>query len=312
MKSLEDFRTHLNFEINQVQDPEVIYRTYYTITTPKIESKVHDLFESRGLSTKTSDFSFFINEILPLNHYSVEENNAFLKKMIDGTLISGTYLQDSEQRTRNLRDLVDPEVQTPVLEKLISHIGNSLSSSSVGKGEFAFALLTGGASKAQKGGDLKIDGNDIEIKAMGAKLSSQSSHISMMAILHEVQAEYPDLEIKPISNKNFRKHYLPILGFEGLKKFLHFIFSKTMFKNNDFEWILTCQSTEEFFKLLAIKEFHYYKDCDKFDKILFINPENLNIYTTDTMDFSQLENFKLGSSFSFNTERIQTNTWVLK
>lgn len=313
MTRLEEFRTSLQFEVSRIDDPGLLYRTYYTITTPKIETSVKDLFASRKLSTETADFSFFMNEILPLNQYTVEENTKFLSRMTDGKLIDKDYLSKADGKVQNLRELVDPEVPTPVLEKLINHTADSMSSSSVGKGEFAFVLLTGEASKPKKGGDLRIGDTDVEIKSKGAKLASQSSHISLMAIKGAVQEYLGDLEIKPLSPKNLREHYIPFFGsWDETKKFLEFVFRKTMFRETDFEWISGCSDINEFFEELAIKEFTYYRFCDKFDSILFVNPDNLNVYSTSEMDRIQLEHFSLTRSFSFASERIQTNYYTLR
>ena len=312
-QQLEAFRTQLSYEVSQIQDPNLLYKTYYTITSPRLETSVRDLFSSRKLSTDSTDFSYFVNEILPLNQYSVEDNQKFLKKMTDGELISSKYLSQTCDKVLNLRDLVDPMVTDQTLNKMVSHVADSLSSSSVGKGEFAFVLLTGNSTKAKKGGDLRIGDTDVEIKAKGAKLASQSSHVSLMATTNAVR-EYlgPKTEIKPLTPRNLNNHYLPALGslYEVLQ-FLKYVFSLTMYRAENLDWILKCNSIEHFFTELAIKEFHYYKECDSFDRMLFVNPDNLNVYNTESMDEEKLKNFKLTRSFSFKSERIQTNNWTL-
>lgn len=313
-EKVESFRTSLEFEISQVQDPGLIYKTYYSITTPKLETSIKDLFVSRGLEVGTQDYSYFLNEVLPLNQYTLEDNQRLLKKMLSGDLISKNYIQESEDRVQNLRDFVDPMVPDETLSKLVDHRASSISSSSVGKGEFALVLLTGGASKPKNGGDLRIGDSDIEVKAKRSKLASQSSHLPMVSIQSEVKEWLgPEIEIKPLTTKNLQGHYLEKLGsWERVKELLEFVFSRTMFRETDFSWIRESESIKKFYEELAIREFHYYKACDNFDKILFLNPDNLNIYTTSTMDSSKIKNFNLSQSFGFRTERIQTNYWELK
>jgi len=314
MQNFEDFRTQLSYEVSQIQDPNLLYKTYYAITSPRLETSVRDLFDSRKLTIESTDFSYFVNEILPTNGYSVEDNKALLKKMTDGDLISSEYIAQTHDKVLNLRDLVDPMLTTPTLNKMVSHVADSLSSSSVGKGEFAFVLLTGGSTKAKKGGDLRIGEMDVEIKAKGCKLASQSSHISLMSVKSAIQ-EYlgPRVAIKPLTPMQLRKHYLPELGsMHELMLFLQFVFQRTMFRETNFDWFLKCESIEDFFEKLAVHEFTYYQNCDKFDRMLFVNPDNLNVYNTDSMDEDKLKNFSLTRSFSFASERIQTNNWTLR
>lgn len=312
--SIEKFKTDLTYEISRTDDFNLLYKTYYTITSPRLETSVRDLFLSRELKTDTSDFSYFMDRILPLNGLSVSDNLTFLKRMTDGDLIQKDYLETSDNQVQNLRNLTDPILNDVVLQKMVDHKAECLSSSSVGRGEFAFVLLTGGSTKPQKGGDLRIGDQEVEVKAKGAKMASQTSHLAFSSIASEVQKYLGEgVEIKNLTKKNLENYYLPLLGsFSKLLEFLRFVFSKTMYQGADFSWLDECQSVDDFFKKLAIQEFTYYQKCSTFDRILFLNPDNLNVYSTSRMDEERIKNFSLKQSFAFKTERIQTNYWILK
>lgn len=314
MLSLEEFRTSLAYHIDQTEDLEVLNKAYFVLTAPALEMKAKELFSSRGLSTTSADFSFFMNEILPATRNQVSENLVLLDDMIEGRLIDSNYLERSYKTPTSLVDVVDPRLNETILRLMFNHVADSISSSSVGKGEFGFVLLTKGATKPKRGGDLRIGEIDLEIKAKGAKLASQSSHVALMGIKNQVEEEI-QAEVKPLSLKNLEEYYLPLMGsVDEVLKFLLGIFNRTMYRapSGFLDWILEVETFEEFFDKIAVAEFTYYKACDKFDRIIFLNPETLRFYTTDEMDEDQLPAFNLTKGYSFNSERIQTTYWALK
>lgn len=314
MVSVEEFKTSLKYQIDNVEDIDLLNRAYYVLTSPSLEIKAKDLFISRGLSTQSSDFSFFMNEVLPSTNLKLEDNLKLLDMMIDGDLITSNYLEVSNKTKSSLREHIDPLIPDKTLNIMFNHVADSLSSSSVGKGEFGFVLLTEGATKPKKGGDIRIGDKDIEIKARGAKLASQSSHVALMGIKPKVEQEL-GIEAKPLTNKNLEEYYLPYLGsVDKVLDLLKMSFSLTMYRSEPefLDWISEVDTFDEFYEKIAVSEFTYYKNCDKFDEIVFLNPETLQFYTTNEMDETQLSNFKLTRSYSFASERIQTTNWELK
>jgi hypothetical protein len=305
------------------------------MTSDKIEMASKELFETRGISFNSPDFSYFMNEVLfdPDTGKSSTEILSLVKDITGGKILDQDYLNLSYKTQISLNDIINPKLTNYNLTKLLNYVPTSFSKNSVGKGEYGFILLTEGSKKAKNSGDMQLsNGEDIEVKANGAKMASQSSHIPLSSIKKdciEWIKNRTGKEFKEIFNLtgiNINNFYF-VEVFENrwsdLIDFLKFVFSKTMINldEGEIDWINMSLIDQNghfdyfiFLEKLALFEFTYYKKCDKFDKILFVNVNDHcpSILNTDSVDHSLLKNFKLTRSFSFKGERVQTNYWSLK
>lgn len=328
--NLETLKTTLSKQIEACQDYQSLYKSYYVMTSDKIEVHAKELFESRGLSITSPDFNYFMSDVVydPSTTRTYEDTISLIKAFKDGKVLDNNYLDNSYQKVLNLRDCVDERISDTNLSKILNYVPTSLSTNSVGKGEYAFVLMTEGAEKPKRGGDLFINGQDIEVKANGAKMASQSTHIPQAAIKkdciefieYKTGDRYDDiLNLTAININNF---YYELFGrdWRGVIDLLLFVFSKTMVHatQEDLSWInydLIVDGHFDYFKFLeklAIFEFTYYRHHDKFSRILFLNVDRFTFMNTDHMDEELLKKFKLTRSYSFKGERIQTNYWTLQ
>lgn len=327
--NVQDLKTEISLQVQQSDDFNSLYKTYYTITSSKLESSVKELFELKGLKSEV-DFDYFMNYVLfdPDAYRYSHETMKVIEDIKDGKMFDQDFLSKSKDFVCNLRDFVDDRMSTKVLKKMVSHIPTDWGGGSVGKGEFAFIVLADGCKKAAKGGDLNLNGVDVEVKGNGAKMANQTSHVSLRsAVPHLKQWVYNNAgievdKLETVNAQRVRDFYMPLFKDNAwlMSGFLIEAFSRVMVRwpREKFHWMYDCASDEgfdfqKFRQMMAVFEFEYYKECDHFDRVLFINTDNMNMVNVDEMSIDKLQHFRLDSpQYRFNVERTITTYWNIK
>ena len=327
---ISEIKTSLTKSIQQMDDYSALYKSYYAINNSKIKEASKELFEARLLNTDTDDFTYFVNEVAydEKSGRTVDETVDMINSMKDGKLLDPSFMTKSANVKAKLEDVISPTLSLGSLNKMLNYVPTTWSTSSVGKGEFAFILLTHGATKPRTGGDLHYENNDIEIKANGSKMASQKTHVALSGIQSRAikfiknETGKAFKEIPPLTKKNILGFYREAFdnNLSLVLQFVQYCMSKTMIldSRSNFEFINDSYiigdtiDTVSLFKDIGIYEFNYYKKHENFDAVLFMNYNTNEIMSVSKMDRDLIENFKLAQSYSFKSERIQTNMFTLK
>lgn len=324
--NLEKLKEECNSYLNKQIDFPNLYKTYYNLTRSEIEELTKTLMKNRNLINNGLDFNYLLDHVFyePETPKYVYEIQNLITKIDDGKILSDQFLNDSLNNVVNLTDYVNSSFSINQLKKLINYIPNEFSTSSIGKGEFAFVILLNGATKPKNGGDLFYNGYDIEIKGLSSKLANQSSHNTGIGSISKIKSILNitdlDFELPPISPLQLNEFYIKNFGVNKTIDVLKTFFKTTMPKLNEdeFEWYNELNVNNNFNIELwkskqPIFEYDYYKKIDKFDILTFINPENLNVLSfKEEITIDKLQYFNIQYSYRFNANRIQTSYWKLK
>jgi len=323
--------------IKHISNLSVIQQVEGILAKPKIVDLVTDLLDSRDILF--SDSKKFLVNIFVSMPLSVDRKIEFLTYLKNGSIIN-----ESKLLTNNLT-LIDSiitkydDVYDLIKLDLIKFVPKKISKASIGDGEFILILLSKNITKADVG-DLKINGDEIEIKAAKARFEGTkgysdppSYYKSFYANIQKINPNYNsknpndiNLNLKGLKNilnvietsekdaKEKKKLVLNLFR-QYLKN--QFIKSSTALQNKMLDELIKKDGSfnvSDFVMYFNRFQFDYYKSVDGWKGILFVNPKNMNsVYIKDGNEFiNNISKFSVSTAQSWKETRNTTYQYGLR
>lgn len=203
------------------------------------------------------------------------------------------------------------------LHSLINYKADDISTSGVGRGEFALALFLPGSNKSSSHADIVFRDKFIEIKGFNAGLYNQSSHNSPITIGKKLKEFLGNRELKSFCKKHLEEYYPQILTRNEYIQFLKIGLSNLPHHDickEYYDYIDECVSKNNVFNYdhyidqQSNIEFDYYKNYCKLDNIIFIDADTLlflNIADRHAFNDNH-HHLKITSAFNWNFDKVRT------